>query len=60
MSADTIAAIGFAISCGLLGVIWWEIRSLRKNYHDQATHITVLYGRIGLVEHRVEKLEKRR
>jgi hypothetical protein len=60
MSPDALAAIGFAIICGLLGVIWWEIRSLRKGSHDMANHITVIYGKFGLLEHRVTALEPKK
>lgn len=47
--SDAIVAIGFATVTGILGVIWWEIRGLRVHYHKQANHITVLYGRVGVL-----------
>lgn len=49
MSSDALASIGFAIISAILAAIWWEIRGLRAHYHKQAQHITVLYGRVGVI-----------
>lgn len=49
MSSDTLVTLGFMVVSGMLGVIWWEIRGLRVHYHKQANHITVLYGRVGVL-----------
>ena len=60
MSPDALAGIAFTVLCGLLGVIWWEIRGLRKSSHKLANDITALYGRVGLVELRVQHLEQKK
>lgn len=59
MSIDLIVTLGFGVLVSALGAIWWEIRTLRKSTHGHAQEITVLYGRYGLLEHRVTKLEQR-
>jgi len=59
--SDLLAAVGITVTLQLaaLGLIWWEIRTLRKSTHGHATDITALYGRCGLLEHRVTALERR-
>lgn len=59
MELGTIVTIGIGILVTALGGIWWEIRTLRKATHGHANLITVLYGKHGLLEHRVTVLEKR-
>ncbi len=57
MDLNTIVTTGIFVLVGVLGAIWWEIRTLRKSTHGHANHITTLYGRCGLLEHRVGVLE---
>ena len=59
MSADALVAIAFAVLCGILGAIWVEIRGLRKSSHVLTNRLTELIGKIGLLEHRVKRLEER-